>query len=79
MSSIVWDVIGPERMFGAGALTRISTRFWLVGAALPVLAWLITRHVNWKSDACVMYTFRSSLGAMGVAASSWRLLSLPRA
>ncbi|TGJ86424.1 hypothetical protein E0Z10_g2398 [Xylaria hypoxylon] len=38
-SSIVWGVIGPQRMFGSGSLYVNFNWFWLVGAALPVLLW----------------------------------------
>ncbi|KAJ4415989.1 hypothetical protein N0V82_007015 [Gnomoniopsis sp. IMI 355080] len=36
-SSIVWGVIGPERMFGAGSIYQYFNVFWLIGAALPCI------------------------------------------
>ncbi|KAI1077261.1 OPT family small oligopeptide transporter [Whalleya microplaca] len=62
-SSIVWGVIGPQRMFGRGSLYVNFNWFWLIGAGLPVVFWFlvrkmrinIARHLN----APVM------LGAMG--------------
>jgi OPT family oligopeptide transporter len=47
-SSIVWGVIGPQRMFGAGSAYVNFNWFWLVGAALPVLLWVMVSklHIN---------------------------------
>src|ERR1700744_4401528 len=62
-SSIVWGVIGPQRMFGPGSIYRPIMWFWLLGLLLPIAFWLLSkkfptsflRHLN----APVM------LGAMG--------------
>ncbi|KAK9443431.1 small oligopeptide transporter, OPT family protein [Metarhizium brunneum] len=45
-SSIVWGVIGPRRMFGVGGMYARFNWFWLVGAALPVLLYLLTRTLR---------------------------------
>ncbi|KAI0483494.1 OPT family small oligopeptide transporter [Xylaria cf. heliscus] len=47
-SSIVWGVIGPQRMFGPGSLYVNFNWFWLIGAALPLLLWVLVRklHIN---------------------------------
>lgn len=47
-ASIVWGVIGPQRMFGPGSLYVNFNYFWLVGAVLPVLLWVMVRklHIN---------------------------------
>ncbi|KAI1118310.1 OPT family small oligopeptide transporter [Nemania sp. NC0429] len=45
-SSIVWGVIGPQRMFGPGSLYVNFNWFWLVGAALPVLLWVMVRKLR---------------------------------
>ncbi|KAI1741692.1 OPT family small oligopeptide transporter [Xylaria scruposa] len=47
-ASIVWGVIGPQRMFGPGSLYVNFNWFWLVGAALPLLLWVLVRklHIN---------------------------------
>ncbi|KAI0009733.1 OPT family small oligopeptide transporter [Xylariaceae sp. FL0662B] len=42
-SSIVWGVIGPERMFGPGSLYVNFNWFWLIGAGLPVVFWFLVR------------------------------------
>ncbi|KAJ2987912.1 hypothetical protein NUW58_g4247 [Xylaria curta] len=45
-SSIVWGVIGPQRMFGPGSLYVNFNWFWLVGAALPLLLWVMVRKLH---------------------------------
>ncbi|KAK0106355.1 hypothetical protein ONS96_003990 [Cadophora gregata f. sp. sojae] len=42
-SSIVWGVIGPQRMFGPGSIYRAIQWYWLLGALLPVLFYVIVR------------------------------------
>ncbi|PSR99230.1 OPT family small oligopeptide transporter [Coniella lustricola] len=36
-SSIVWGVIGPNRMFGPGSIYQYFNVFWLIGAILPCI------------------------------------------
>jgi OPT family small oligopeptide transporter len=43
-ASIVWGVIGPARIFSNGAIYSSLQWFWLVGAATPVLTWLLARR-----------------------------------
>lgn len=45
-SSIVWGVIGPQRMFGPGSLYVNFNWFWLVGGALPVVIWVMARKLR---------------------------------
>ncbi|KAJ3574034.1 hypothetical protein NPX13_g4497 [Xylaria arbuscula] len=45
-SSIVWGVIGPQRMFGPGSLYVNFNWFWLVGGALPVVIWVMVRKLR---------------------------------
>ncbi|KAJ5692286.1 hypothetical protein N7462_001709 [Penicillium macrosclerotiorum] len=42
-SSIVWGVIGPNRMFGPGAIYTSIQWFWLLGALLPVAFYVLMR------------------------------------
>ncbi|KAJ5957236.1 hypothetical protein N7501_011515 [Penicillium viridicatum] len=42
-SSIVWGVIGPQRMFGPGAMYAQIQWFWLIGALLPVVFYVLIR------------------------------------
>ncbi|KAF2452145.1 OPT family small oligopeptide transporter [Karstenula rhodostoma CBS 690.94] len=80
-SSIVWGVIGPDRMFGPGSVYSSIHYYWLIGAALPVIFFFLMRAAP-KSplrylNAPVM------LGAMGwlppatpLSFSSWALWGL---
>jgi OPT family oligopeptide transporter len=42
-ASIVWGVIGPERMFGAGSMYVNFNYFWLVGTVFPVLLYVLVK------------------------------------
>jgi OPT family small oligopeptide transporter len=42
-SSIVWGVIGPQRMFGPGSTYSAIHYYWLIGAALPVIFYFLMR------------------------------------
>ncbi|CAI6332826.1 unnamed protein product [Periconia digitata] len=80
-SSIVWGVIGPQRMFGPGSTYSAIHYYWLIGAALPVIFYFLMRAAP-KSplrylNAPVM------LGAMGwlppaspLSFASWALFGL---
>ncbi|KAL6412497.1 putative OPT family small oligopeptide transporter [Ilyonectria robusta] len=43
-ASVIWGVIGPRRMFGAGAIYSWVNYFWLIGAALPVIQYFLARR-----------------------------------
>jgi OPT family oligopeptide transporter len=47
-SSVVWGVIGPQRQFSAGQLYYPALFFFLLGAVLPIISWLILR--KWKKS-----------------------------
>ncbi|KAF8510486.1 OPT oligopeptide transporter [Gautieria morchelliformis] len=42
-ASIIWGVIGPSRQFSSGQIYHGLVFFFLVGAVLPVIPWMITR------------------------------------
>ncbi|KAJ5459952.1 uncharacterized protein N7458_001504 [Penicillium daleae] len=42
-SSIVWGVIGPNRMFGPDGIYKPIQYFWLLGALLPVAFYILMR------------------------------------
>ncbi|CDK24234.1 unnamed protein product [Kuraishia capsulata CBS 1993] len=54
-ASIIWGVIGPTRLFSEGQLYYGVLFFFLIGAALPVVNWLVLRkypnswvkYINW--------------------------------
>lgn len=43
-ASIIWGVVGPKRMFGAGSLYEWVQYFWLIGAASTAIVWFIARR-----------------------------------
>jgi OPT family small oligopeptide transporter len=43
-ASVIWGAIGPARIFSGNALYSSLQWFWLVGAATPVLTWLLARR-----------------------------------
>ncbi|KAI1089830.1 OPT family small oligopeptide transporter [Rostrohypoxylon terebratum] len=45
-SSIVWGVLGPERMFGPGSMYVNFNWFWLIGAVTPVILWVLGRKMK---------------------------------
>ncbi|OTB01894.1 hypothetical protein M426DRAFT_323119 [Hypoxylon sp. CI-4A] len=80
-SSIVWGVLGPERMFGPGSMYVNFNWLWLIGAVSPVIIWFLSRklrigfarHLN----APIMF------GAMGwlppatpISFSTWSIFGL---
>ncbi|ODV91403.1 hypothetical protein CANCADRAFT_123500 [Tortispora caseinolytica NRRL Y-17796] len=50
-ASVFWGVIGPARMFSAGMLYHKLLFFFLVGAFLPIISWLLLKYggkrLNW--------------------------------
>ncbi|EJT76705.1 hypothetical protein GGTG_06621 [Gaeumannomyces tritici R3-111a-1] len=80
-SSIVWGVIGPQKFLGVGTMYEKIHYFWLLGALLPVVFYLVRRRfpnsVVRHLHAPVM------LGAMGwlppatpLNFSSWAIIGL---
>ncbi|KAI0173456.1 OPT family small oligopeptide transporter [Hypoxylon sp. FL1284] len=45
-ASIVWGVLGPERMFGPGSMYVNFNWFWLIGAGSPVIIWFLARKLK---------------------------------
>ncbi|KAI1099980.1 OPT family small oligopeptide transporter [Jackrogersella minutella] len=45
-SSIVWGVLGPQRMFGPGSMYVNFNWFWLIGAVTPVILWFLARKMK---------------------------------
>ncbi|RDA93324.1 hypothetical protein CP533_2015 [Ophiocordyceps camponoti-saundersi (nom. inval.)] len=42
-ATVVWGVVGPRRMFGAGSMYANINWFWLIGAGLPLLLYGLSR------------------------------------
>ncbi|KAK4439468.1 Oligopeptide transporter 3 [Sesamum alatum] len=42
-ASVIWGLIGPERLFGPGGLYRNLVWLFLIGAFLPVPVWILSK------------------------------------
>eukprot|EP00262_Sarcandra_glabra_P020063 TRINITY_DN7880_c0_g1_i1.p1 TRINITY_DN7880_c0_g1~~TRINITY_DN7880_c0_g1_i1.p1 ORF type:complete len:755 (-),score=78.99 TRINITY_DN7880_c0_g1_i1:289-2256(-) len=42
-ASVIWGLIGPERLFGSGGLYRNLVWLFLIGAFLPVPVWILSK------------------------------------
>ncbi|KAK4371548.1 hypothetical protein RND71_011023 [Anisodus tanguticus] len=42
-ASVIWGLIGPERLFGPGGLYRNLVWLFLIGAVLPVPIWILSK------------------------------------
>jgi OPT family small oligopeptide transporter len=80
-NSITWGVIGPDRMFGPGTTYSSIHYFWLIGAMLPVLFYVVIRLAP-KSPARYLNA-PIMLGAMAwlppaapISFSSWAIIGL---
>ncbi|TKW51611.1 Sexual differentiation process protein isp4 [Colletotrichum tanaceti] len=80
-SSIVWGVIGPRRMFGAGSIYQDFNYFWLIGACLPVVLYVLARVLDLGFAKALHAPVM--LGAMGwlppatpLSFSSWAVVGL---
>lgn len=43
-ASVIWGVIGPKKVFGAGGIYSWTNWFWLIGFVVPVVQYLIARR-----------------------------------
>ncbi|EJD47639.1 OPT oligopeptide transporter [Auricularia subglabra TFB-10046 SS5] len=43
-ASVLWGTLGPKRMFGVGAIYSALVWFFLIGAALPVIFYFLSRR-----------------------------------
>ncbi|TVY20586.1 Sexual differentiation process protein isp4 [Lachnellula arida] len=80
-SSITWGVIGPARMFGPGSIYSAIQYYWLLGALLPVLFYILIRFFP-RSPARLLNA-PVMLGAMAwlppatpLSFSSWVIVGL---
>ncbi|KAH8434376.1 small oligopeptide transporter, OPT family [Aspergillus melleus] len=80
-SSIVWGVIGPKRMFGPGAIYTSIQWFWLLGALLPIVFYIIMRF--WPRSPARFLNAPVMLGAMAwlppatpLSFSTWAMFGL---
>ncbi|UKZ47498.1 hypothetical protein TrVGV298_001717 [Trichoderma virens] len=72
-ASVIWGVIGPKLVFGAGQLYSWINWFWLIGFACPLIQWIIARRYP---RSMVRYiVFPALFGAAGMIppATTWYL------
>jgi len=43
-ASIIWGVIGPARIFGAGGIYNSMLYFFILGLVCPIVGWLLARR-----------------------------------
>ncbi|GER52836.1 oligopeptide transporter [Striga asiatica] len=49
-ASVIWGLIGPERLFGPGGMYRNLVWLFLIGAVLPIPVWILSKifpHKKW--------------------------------
>ncbi|KOS18311.1 Sexual differentiation process protein isp4 [Escovopsis weberi] len=73
-ASVIWGVIGPKIVFGAGALYSWINWFWLIGFLCPFIQWLIARR--YPRSAVRYIVFPAVFGAAGLIppATTWYIL-----
>ncbi|KAF9452599.1 OPT-domain-containing protein [Macrolepiota fuliginosa MF-IS2] len=78
-ASLIWGGIGPQRMFGPGALYNPLLWFFLIGAVLPIPFYILARRFPLSFWRYVnIPIFFAGLGAMppasGINYISWALV-----
>lgn len=80
-SSIVWGLIGPQRMFGKGSIYESFNWFWFIGAMLPILFYVVTRvvpskHVRYLHAPVMLGAMAWLPPATPLSFSSWAIVGL---
>jgi hypothetical protein len=70
-ASVIWGVIGPAKVFGKGALYSWSNWFWLIGAILPAIQYVLVRF--YPGNFLRYVYFPTIFGAAGMIppATTW--------
>ncbi|KAI1841653.1 hypothetical protein JX265_009332 [Neoarthrinium moseri] len=72
-ASVIWGLLGPAKMFGAGQLFSWINWFWLIGAALPIAQYFLAMRFP---RSFLRYVFFPAIfGAAGMIppATTWYL------
>lgn len=82
-TSLIWGAIGPRRFFASGALYSGLLYFFLLGALLPVLVWVLKKYVFPRSKLVAKIHVPLLLGglnyippATGTNYGSWAIVGL---
>jgi OPT family small oligopeptide transporter len=72
-ASVIWGVIGPKLVFGAGQLYSWTNYFWLIGFLCPFIQWLLARR--YPRSMLRYIVFPALFGAAGMIppATTWYL------
>lgn len=72
-ASVIWGVIGPKLVFGAGQLYSWCNYFWLIGFMCPVIQYLLARR--YPRSPLRYVVFPAIFGAAGMIppATTWYL------
>ena len=72
-ASVIWGVIGPKLVFGAGQLYSWCNYFWLIGFLCPVIQYVLARR--YPRSALRYVVFPAFFGAAGMIppATTWNL------
>lgn len=80
-SSIVWGLIGPRRMFGAGSIYVNFNWFWLLGALLPIAFYVLlrafpTKRLRWLHAPVMLGAMSWLPPATPLSFSTWAIVGL---
>lgn len=80
-SSIVWGLIGPQRMFGKGSIYASFNWFWFLGAMLPIIFYVMTRvipnrHLRYLHAPVMLGAMAWLPPATPLSFSSWAIVGL---
>lgn len=73
-ASVIWGVIGPKLMFGAGGLYSWCNWFWLIGFMCPLIQYLVARRNPRSFARYLMFPVIFGAGAQIPPATTWNLL-----
>jgi hypothetical protein len=76
-ASVIWGVLGPAKMFGAGQLFAWTNWFWLIGAILPVIQYFLALRYPRSFLRYVFWPAIFGAASMIPPATPWYIVSQP--
>ena len=70
-ASVIWGVLGPARMFGAGSIYSWTNYFWLIGAALPTIQYFLARRYPRSIFRYIFFPTIFGVAGMIPPATAW--------
>ncbi|KAH8659933.1 Tetrapeptide transporter, OPT1/isp4 [Xylariales sp. PMI_506] len=74
-ASVIWGLIGPRRLFGAGATFAWTNWFWLLGAGLPCIQYFLARKYPKSIARYVFWPAIFGVSGMIPPATTFQLFS----